>query len=127
MESHKASRYGALTERKARERYNLTNEQSAWFDGRRPNGKPVEIKAAVLERRTGRPGRFRIFREPHNKLARQQGHYVFVVYRPHGRGVSVEDMKMVEAARLRPKWSNSGHKTAGRSEQHKIDIATIFR
>lgn len=126
MESQKSSRYGALTERKARERYDLTEAHSAWHDARTQSGEPVEIKAATVERATGRQGRFRTFREPHRRLAKADGWYAFVAYRAVGRGVSVERMKMVRARSIRPSWSKSGHKTDGRGEQHKISMAEVF-
>ena len=126
MDSQKAPRYGALAERHARERYDLTAERSAWHDARTEDGEPVEIKAATVQRATGRPGRFRTFREPHRRLAHADGWYAFVAYRPHGAGISVEGMKMVRARTLRPRWRPSGHATAGREEQHKIPISAVF-
>jgi hypothetical protein len=60
----------------------------------------VEVKAAMLNRDSGRPGRFRIFRKYHRELAKRGGCYVFVLYRARGRGITVEKMRSVRASDL---------------------------
>ena len=125
MRTH-PSRVGSLSEAKARERYDLVADRSAWHDARTADGEAVEVKAATVSRATGREGRFRIFREPHDSLRAADGWYVWVAYAPRGTGISVEGMRMQRAREIRPSWRPAGHATEGRDEQHKIPIRRVF-
>lgn len=122
--SKKAARYGALAERKARERYGLDPEHDSWHDSRAPDGSPVEIKAAMMNRAGGEEGRFRIFEKYHRRLCRNDGKYVFVAYRASGAGIQVRAMRSLAADDLRPRWYGAGgHRE---SRQVKIPISLIF-
>lgn len=122
--SRKAARYGSLAERVARERYGLDAEHDGMHDARAPSGEPVEVKAAMLNRRSG-PARFRIFEDYHERLVAAGGFYVFVAYRAKGRGISVEGVRSLDADALRvTSWSSTGgHRD---SRQKRIPVREIF-
>jgi len=125
--SSNAARYGARVEAKARERYGLEPEHDAWHDAIRSTGEPVEIKAAMHRRGDGSPGRFRIFRDYHEQLARADGWYCFGAYRPRGTGVEIVAMTMTRARALRlgtDVWYGAGgHRD---SEQVKLRIDRVL-
>jgi len=123
--SHRANHYGTLAERKAAERYRLTLERCSWHDAKREDGTPVEIKAAMYEHADGQPGNFKVYDKYHQKLRRANGWYVFVPYRPRGRGIQVIAMKMRHSSRLpQLEWHGGGsHREA---KQAKIGIGEIF-
>lgn len=125
--SSNAAHYGAEVERAGRERYGLEPAHSPWHDAKRSNGDPVETKAAMYRRANGSPGRFRIFREPHEKLARADGWYCFGSYRVRGRGVEIVAMTMTRARALRLSSSDwygaGGHRD---SEQVKLPIEAVL-
>lgn len=122
--SSNANRYGTLAEYRAAERYGLALERDAWHDARTDDGRPVEIKAAMLNRASGQSGRFRLFEEYHRNLRRDGGIYVFVKYRAAGAGIAVENMRSVEAADVRVRWYGAGgHRD---SRQTKIAVSDIF-
>ncbi|GAA3871981.1 hypothetical protein [Haloarcula argentinensis] len=123
--SHKANHYGTLVERKAAERYNLELDRCSWHDAKRPDGTPVEIKAAMHRHADGRPGTFKIYDRYHKKLRTVNGWYIFGVYRVRGLGVEVLKWKMRHSSRLPPlDWHGGGEHR--RSEQSKIKINMIF-
>lgn len=126
--SKKAARYGSRAEKKAAERYNLELEGNhcSWHDAKRADGTPVEIKAAAVERASGSEGRFRVFRDYHNKLRRADGIYVFVAYRPRGTGITVTDMATRHSSELPlSTWYGAGgHRD---SEQRKIPISAVLK
>lgn len=124
-ESKKAARYGSRAEKKAADRFNLTLDHSPWHDAHRPDGTPVEIKAAAVERANGSEGRFRVFRKYHDRLRREGGIYVFVAYRPRGTGISVVDMTMTHSSNLPlSTWYGAGgHRE---SQQRKIPVSAVF-
>lgn len=124
MPSKKSARYGALAERAARERYGLEPEHDGHHDAVAPDGRPVEIKSAMLNRASGRTGRFRIFREYHQQLDREGGYYVFVAYRRSGRGISVVRMRSVEADALTMNWYQGTHHR--NSRERKLTIEQVF-
>jgi hypothetical protein len=123
-ESKSAARFGALAERKARERYDLEDDHSPWHDARAADGRPVEIKAAMLNRSSGKRGRFRIFEKYHSRLVEEGGIYVFVAYRAVGRGIRIERMKSVEADSVRASFYGAGGHRGSR--QVKVPPAEIF-
>ncbi|ELZ94891.1 hypothetical protein C440_07442 [Haloferax mucosum ATCC BAA-1512] len=122
--SKKAARYGALAERAARERYGLEMEHTSWYDAKTSDGTPVEIKAAMLNRASGKTGRFRVFKRYHKKLIDEGGVYVFVCYTARGRGIRIARMRTVDASCLRLKFYGAGgHRE---SNQAKIPPEKIF-
>jgi len=125
--SSNAAHYGAKVEDAARDRYGLEADHSAWYDARRRNGDPVETKAAMYRRADGSPGRVRIFRDYHERLARADGWYCFGSYRVRGRGVEIVAMTMTRARALRLESSDfygaGGHRD---SEQIKIPIERLL-
>lgn len=98
-----------------------------WQDAVDPQGIPIEIKATLRKRSNGRPGKFRVFREPHSRLQSSDGRYLFVVYRQRGTGVQILKMteKPARAVRI-DDWIHSGHQTDGREMQVKIPINQVF-
>lgn len=122
--SSNAAKYGALAERKARERYGLEADHTSWTDARTPDGRAVEIKAAMLNRASGLEGRFRVFEEYHRRLEQADGLYIFVAYRALGRGIQVRRMRSIEATSLRLEFYGAGgHRD---SRQVKIPPSKIF-
>lgn len=122
--SSNAARYGALAEAAARDRYNLTADHSSWYDARDPSGSPVEIKSAMLNRASGKEGRFRVFEKYHEKLAQEGGSYVFVSYRAVGRGIQIGSMRSLSARSLRIEFYGAGgHRD---SQQAKIPVSRFF-
>lgn len=122
--SSNAARYGSLAEKRARERYGLEADRSSWHDARTSDGRPVETKAAMLERGSGREGRFRIFEEYHKKLEQADGLYVFVAYVARGRGIQVQAMRSLASSDLNLTFYGAGgHRE---SRQVKIPPGRIF-
>lgn len=123
--SHKANHYGTLVERKAAERYNLDLDRCSWHDAKRPDGTPVEIKAAMHRHSNGHPGTFKLYDQYHEKLRSANGWYVFGVYRVRGRGVEVLEWEMRHSSQLPClDWHGGGsHREA---KQGKIGIAKMF-
>jgi len=122
--SSNAARYGALAERAARERYGLDADHTEWNDARTDNGRPVEVKSAMLNRASGHAGRFRIFERVHRRLASEDGVYVFVAYRASGRGISVEKMRSVDADAVRLEFYGAGgHRD---TKQAKVPVSEVF-
>ena len=126
--SKKAAHYGALAERAARQRYSLEPSHSSWQDAETNDGRPVEVKSAMMNRRSGKIGRFRVFEDYHARLCREDGLYVFVLYSATGGagggGIRVRNMRSVEASSLRLQFYGAGgHRD---SEQVKIHPRRIF-
>ncbi|KAA9410974.1 hypothetical protein EGO51_14555 [Haloarcula hispanica] len=123
--SHKANHYGTLVERKAGERYDLELDRCSWHDAKRPDGTPVEIKAAMYRHADGQPGTFKLYSKYHKKLRSKNGWYIFGVYRVRGRGIEVLDWEMRHSSRL-PKLSRHGGGSHRDTYQMKLWIDTIF-
>jgi hypothetical protein len=89
------------------------------------DGTPWEIKAAMLERADGSPGRFRVFEAYHSKLANEGGRYGFLAYKPRGRGITVVRSRAIPAEQLPvARWYGaSGHRD---SRQMKLAVADVF-
>ena len=123
--SHRANHYGTLCERKASERYRLDLDRASWHDARRADGTPVEIKSTMREHADGQPGNFKLYDQYHRQLREANGWYVFAVYRPRGRGVTVLKWDMRHSSRLpRLDWHGGGdHRDA---QQAKVGIGAIF-
>ncbi|WP_442905124.1 hypothetical protein [Haloarcula sp. CGMCC 1.6347] len=122
--SHKANHYGTLVERKAAKRYNLELDRCSWHDAKRPDGTPVEIKAAMHRHSDGQPGTFKLYDQYHEKLRSVNGWYVFGVYRVRGRGIELLNSKMKHSSRLpNLNWHGGGnHRNAS---QAKISLSEI--
>ncbi len=125
MPSHRANHYGTLVERQAAERYRLELERCSWHDALRPDGTPVEIKAAKRTHADGQPGNFKIYDRYHEQLREASGWYVFAPYRVRGRGVEVLAWEMRHSSRLpRLEWHGGGdHRDA---RQAKLQISALF-
>jgi len=119
--SQKAARYGGLAEQVAFRRYGLTPDRDSWHDARDDEGNPWDVKACMLNRDAPR---FRLWQEQHEKLREKGGGYVFVGYRPVGRGISVYDTRTVQAADLRVHFYGAGDHPKG--EQLKMPPGEVF-
>lgn len=124
--SRKAAHYGRLVEEAARRKFNLEAKHTSWFDAIAPDGTPVECKGAMINRRDGHTGRFRVFEKYHRQLEADDGAYVFVAYLAHGRGIRVEKIRSLaaDALQLEELWTGAGgHRE---SRQAKIPVGRIF-
>ncbi|MXR39801.1 hypothetical protein GRX01_00295 [Halobaculum sp. WSA2] len=119
--SQNAARYGALAEKVARERYGLEVDHSSWTDARDDEGRPWDVKACMMTRTAPR---FRLWKEQHTRLVRASGGYVFVAYRPVGRGIRVLETRTVRASSLRLRFYGAGSHQKG--EQVKVTPKRIF-
>jgi len=119
--SQKAAKYGALAEKAARERYGLEPEHDSWHDARDDDGRPWDVKAAMLNRKSPR---FRLWKDQHGKLRRADGGYVFVGYVSSGRGIRVRRIRTLRASDLRLSFYGSGDHPKG--EQMKVHPRRVF-
>jgi hypothetical protein len=119
--SQQAARYGRLAEEAARQRYGLEAEHTSWYDARDSDGRPWDVKAAMLSRNQPR---FRLWRDQHADLLEAGGGYVFVGYRPRGRGIEVVRMRSVGADDLRLRFGGAGDHPKG--DQFKLPPARVF-
>lgn len=125
--SQNSARYGSLAEQQMADRYDLDLDREHWRDAIGPDGRPWEIKATMRERASGETGRFRLFKQQHDKLLDAGGFYAFVVYRPHGRGIRVLDQRAVRASEISVDWGPSEHMSPNRDRQTKLPIREVFR
>jgi hypothetical protein len=121
--SKKAAHFGALAERAARERYGLDAEHDGFHDAVAPDGTPVEIKAAMLDRASGKVGRFRIFEDYHKRLRAAGGWYVFVAYRARPE-FRVARMRSVGAGDVSATFYGAGGHRGSR--QVKLPVSDVF-
>ena len=119
--SQKAARYGALAERWAFDRYGLDVDHTSWNDARDDDGRPWDVKACLLSRRAAR---FRLWEEPHSRLRREDGGYVFVGYVLTGRGIRVRQSRTLRARDLSVSFYGAGAHQKG--NQVKIRPGTLF-
>jgi hypothetical protein len=78
----------------------------------------------MLNRASGKEGRFRVFEKYHEKLAQEGGSYVFVSYRAVGRGIQIGSMRSLSARSLRIEFYGAGgHRD---SQQAKIPVSRFF-
>lgn len=103
--STQSARYGALAERFAFKRYGLEPSRNSWRDGLDDDGDPWDVKAAMLTRRQPR---FRVWQEQYRRLRRDNGGFVFIGYRPVGRGIAVDGARTVRARSLKLRFGGSG-------------------
>jgi len=125
--SKKAAHYGALAERAARQRYGLEPAHSSWQDAETEDGRPVEIKAAMMNRKSGKTGRFRVFEDYHARLRREGGLYVFVLYSATGGsgggGIRVQNMRSIEADALQLQFYGAGgHRNSDQMKIHPVQL-----
>lgn len=125
--SQKAARYGSRAEIKMAEKYGLDLDRTSWRDAIGADGCPVEIKATQRERDSGAKGRFRLFKEQHERLSEQDGSYIFVAYRPYGRGIQVLDNRKIPVDDVAVDWGPSNHMSPNREAQKKLAIDEVFR
>ncbi|WP_247003677.1 hypothetical protein [Halosolutus gelatinilyticus] len=124
--SKKANKYGTAVEKKVFSKYGIVPARSSWCDAEfRTTGTPIEIKSAMLRRSNGQPGNFKLYEQYHRRLRRNDGYYIFAVYRPYGRGTRVLKTKLVHSSRVpRLSWHGGGEHRDTR--QAKLAIADIF-
>lgn len=121
-----SSRYGALAERKAAEKYGFRLVHNEWRDACYGEATPVQVKATQPERSSGATGRFRLWKADHRRLRDEDGWYVFVAYRPHGNQIKVSEM-----VRKRPRnvpvvsWYGTGGHPHG-DKQAKVAVSSVF-
>jgi hypothetical protein len=104
-----------------------------WYDARRESGAVLEVKSALSTLGSGADGRFRLWREQHEKLVEHDrdgsARYGFVLFDVSGREPTAL-LKQREPATVgrqigaRGGWGPSGHDSQG--EQHKLPIEAIF-
>ncbi len=123
--SHRANHYGTLFERKAFEKYRLEPARASWRDAVDRDGTSVEVKATMHRHADGQPGTFKLYRKYHEKLRRQNGVYVFGVYKPRGQGISVLRTQMIHSSKL-PLLTWHGGGAHRETQQAKIGISEIF-
>ena len=119
--SQKASRYGALAERAAFKKYDLTPDRSSWNDGRDDDNDPWDVKAVMVTRQAPR---FRLWKRQHSRLCQEGGGYVFVAYAPVGRGIQVRRTRSVRAQSLRVSFGPAGAHPKG--PQAKVPVSRVF-
>jgi hypothetical protein len=126
--SQQASRFGALVEQRAADRYGLQLDHSELrgvrVDARDTDGTPFDIKGAMSNRKTG-PGRFRLWKDQHDVLTASGGGYVFVWYQGRSSGVGIHDMRSIAASDISLSWGGSGDHRRN-SQQAKIRAAELF-
>lgn len=118
--SRKAARYGSLAEKWAAERYGLVLDRNSWHDALK-NDRPGDVKAAMASREATR---FRLWEEQHRRLRRENGFYVFILYRPVGRGIRVLKSRSVAARALRVRFGGAGDHPKG--NQFKLPPGKLF-
>jgi len=123
--------YGARVEEWVLQRYGLERDYSEMhgvhMDGCEPeSGRPVEIKAVASNRKGGRADgvRFKIWRDQHAALKRENGFYVFVLYRLRSDGIRVQNSRSVRAESIDVDWY--GETVPRGSEQAEIRASDIF-
>ena len=109
MPSNKAARIGRIAEEAAQRKYHAQTDHSSWHDIRYRNGTPADVKAAQYQRQE-RYGRFRLWREAHQKLKESGGGYVFAIV---SEGTVIK-MKQLSAREVEQRlggidWSRAGH------------------
>lgn len=99
-------KYGSLAERYAAKKYGIDLDypmiDGVRFDGSK-NGRPVEIKAAASNRRGGSvkgTALFRVWKDEHELLERENGYMIFVEYTKRGNGIAVNRSRSVRARNM---------------------------
>ncbi|MBP2250436.1 hypothetical protein J2754_000733 [Halarchaeum solikamskense] len=126
--SKRANRYGTLAEKQMAEKWHLTRDgvHTYWRDAVARDGTPWELKAAVVETASGRPGRFRVREHAHAQLVEHDGRYGFAVYRRVGRGIRILRYRALPADQL-PVSAWYGASAGGDDHDHtKIALGDVF-
>ena len=123
--------YGARVEDWVLQRYGLERDYSEMhgvhMDAVEPdNGQPVEIKAVASNRRGGHADgvRFKIWRDQHRALKKENGYYIFVQYRLRSNGIRVENSRSVRAESISVDWY--GETEPRGAEQAEVRASRIF-
>jgi len=122
--------YGARVEEWVLDRYGLERDYSelhgVHMDAVDSNERPVEIKAVGKNRKGGRAHgvRFKIWRDQHTALCRENGSYVFVLYCIQPDGISVLESRSVRASAISVDWY--GNTVPRGSEQAEVRASQIF-
>jgi hypothetical protein len=123
---------GALAETVATDIYSGYSRfvDAPWYDGRRESGAVLEVKSALSTLGSGADGRFRLWREQHEKLVEHDrdgsARYAFVLFDVSGREPTAL-LKQREPATVgrqigaRGGWGPSGHDSQG--EQYQLPIS----
>ncbi|AUX10681.1 hypothetical protein AArcSl_3074 [Halalkaliarchaeum desulfuricum] len=124
--SHRANHYGTICEKRAMDRYDLEPARASWKDAEFEHGRPVEIKSTMYRHSDGQPGTFKLYEKYHRRLRREDGHYVFVVYKATEKGVNILEMKLTHSSQVpRLSWHGGGDHRGTR--QAKIQLGAIFK
>jgi len=125
---------GELAERLATSAYGYSRfVDASWYDGRRESGAVVEVKSCLSELQSGAAGRWRLWREQHDRLLEHDrdasAFYVFVLFDvgarpPVARMVRQAPATVGRQVGARGGWGPSGHDSRG--EQHKLPIEAIM-
>jgi len=104
-----------------------------WYDGRRESGAVLEVKSALSSLANGADGRFRLWKEQHDRLVKHDrdgsARYAFVLFDVSSREpvAKLKQKQPADVGRIigaRGGWGPSGHDSQG--EQHKLPIEAIF-
>ena len=126
---------GEVAERIATEVYSGYSRfiDSPWYDGRRESGAVLEVKSALSTLGNGAAGRFRLWREQHEKLVEHDrdgsARYAFVLFDidRHEPVAKVKQKVPADVGRMigaRGGWGPSGHASQG--EQYKLPTGAVF-
>lgn len=126
---------GALAEVIATDEYAGFNRfvDASWYDGRRDSGAVLEVKSALSSLASGADGRFRLWKEQHDRLVEHDrdgtARYAFVLFDVSGREPTAlltqrEPATVGRQIGARGGWYPSGHDS--RDEQYKLPIEAIF-
>ena len=124
---------GELAERIVSEQYERFSRFGVEnFDVSTDSGQLGEVKSTATELPSGAKGRFRLFKNQHERLLRANregsAKYVFVLFDVSGRPV-VARLKQQEPAKIgrqigaRGGWNQSGHPSG---PQYKLPISAVF-
>ena len=120
------SKAGRLVAERAADRYGIELGDVSYADGRMLGGKPVEIKGC----QRGKNNHFRIWRDNHVILARQQGYYVFAYYSNMGPSIRIHEMVRKRAIDVSEmidgQWIEAGHEHTD-SLQYALAPGDVFR
>jgi hypothetical protein len=122
-----------LAERLAAGAYGFATISDTDFDGRAGSGAVYEVKKASTEIQPGRGGRFRLFKDQHDRLVRHDrdgtAWYIFVLF-DVSKNPPVAKMKRQAPAHIgrvigaRGGWFDSGH--ADKQKEKKLPIEAVF-
>lgn len=117
MPSKESARIGRIAEEAAVRKYRARSDHSSWHDIKYRNGVPADVKAAQYSR-GNRYGRFRLWKDAHEKLREAGGGYVFAVV-SDGSVLKLKQMSAVEVERRLGgiQWQKADHE--GKSSKQK--------